>query len=167
MTHLFTSFADEDPVWLFPLAHPIKVEVEDPLLARLNAFLPTWKTHGRPVRAEVTCVEQRVIAVVGHVRGGVSGCGQDALRHEVESACEALHVELAPPLSIWVSESPATWTLFTRAALKKALHTGSVSANAHLVDSTVRTVAALNAGMIVPLVQSWAHVLLPPPIPVS
>lgn len=161
MTPFFPSFAPEDPLWQFPLAAPLEGAQETELLSRIQAFLPTWKTHGRPVRGEVVCVANRVILVAGQVQGGISGCGQDALRHAVEEACAALHVLFAPPLSFWVFSELQGWRLYTRAELKKALLANTLDASALLVDGTKNTVGTLAPDIVVPIAETWASVFLP------
>lgn len=156
----FPTFDTEDPVWLFPLAEVLNAETEAHLLARIEAFLPHWKTHGRPVRGEVICVEHRMIAVAGHVMGGISGCGQDALRHAVENVCAALNVALAPPLTTWVCVETGMWKLYTRTELKKAARSGRIDELTSLLDGTVQTVGAFRSGILSPLGATWAKAFL-------
>jgi len=163
----FAPFSPEDPVWLFPLVHPLDDSTETQLLDTIRAFLPQWKTHGRTVRGEVTSLERRVVVVAGHVAGGISGCGQDALRHAVEAACMSLKTDLASPLSTWVCNAENTWALLSRSELKKAFRTGEYGGHTMLIDGTIRSVGAYRAGGVVPVSTSWAKDFLPAPTPVS
>lgn len=135
------------------------------IVADLRAFVPSWRSHGRPVPAAAADLTPDgfpgvVLAVAAHlspddVNAGVSGCGIDAMQHAVEAAIAASGAHLLPALGVAYHDGEA-WHLVSRPAFRASASAGRVGSDTLVLDLTPATVAELRAGGAVrPAGDAW------------
>lgn len=79
MTHQhFARFSDDARIWVHGFAHPLTAGDTEFIRKKLQAFLPAWKSHGRPVRADYRIVDDRFLITIAECPGGISGCSVDS-----------------------------------------------------------------------------------------
>ena len=157
---LFDALPDAARVWLFPLdrdpADP------DALLGALAGWLPTWQSHGRPVRAQAAVLADRVLAVAALIseadlNAGVSGCGIDAMERTVADALAANGLALAPALGVAYRDGGGAWQQVPRPAFRRLVKAGEAGAETVVLDVTAGTVGDLRAhGVERPAGETWA-----------
>jgi hypothetical protein len=160
---MMTSLPDAARLWLFTLDRTLSDLEADALRSRLDAWLPSWQSHGRPVHAAAAVLEGRVLAVgavisEADMNAGVSGCGIDAMERAVAGALEAEGLALAPALDVtFRDESLETWETAPRPAFRRRVKAGEAGAETVVLDVTVDTVGALRErGVARPAGQTWA-----------
>lgn len=152
---------DAARLWLFALDRQPDGNALPNALADIQAWLPTWTSHGRPVQAEATALEGRVIAVGAaispeEINAGVSGCGIDAMQHAVEAAMERHGLALASALTI-TADTAEGWKTLPRPAFRQLVRSGDADGATRVLDLTLDTVGALRQhGLGRPAAETWA-----------
>lgn len=157
---MFDALPDAARVWLFALDRA----PADPaaLLGRLDRWLPTWQSHGRPVRADAALLEGRVLAVAAVIseadlNAGVSGCGIDAMERAVAEALAAEGLALAPALGVTYRDREGEWHSAPRPAFRRLVRAGEAGPETVVLDVTARTLGDLRArGVARPAADTWA-----------
>ena len=158
---MLDALPDAARLWLFALDRQPDASALASALADVQAWLPTWASHGRPVQAQAEALEGRVLAVGAvispeEMNAGVSGCGIDAMQHAVEAALERHGLALASALSVTV-EAGTGWQTLPRPAFRQLVRDGSADGTTHVLDLTADTVGALRAnGLARPAADTWA-----------
>ena len=156
-----SSLADAARLWLFALDRTLSDAEADALAANVRAWLPSWQSHGRPVRAEVSVLEGRVLAVGAAIseadlNAGVSGCGIDAMERAVADALGRAGIALAPALGV-TFRADGAWRTESRPAFRRRVRAGDADAGTVLLDVTPKTVGALRThGVARPAGETWA-----------
>ena len=137
------SLPDRARVWLFGA----DADLPESVLRDVRAFLPTWSSHGRSVRAEAAVLSERVLAVAAlispeELNAGVSGCGIDAMTHAVEAAFAEADVRQASALAVSFREDGA-WRTVPRPAFRALARDGAVSGETRVLDLTPTTLGDL------------------------
>jgi len=147
---------DDARLWLFALDGPA-----DEVLPAVLAWLPSWTSHGRPVRAGATVAHDTVLAVGAAIspeelNAGISGCGVDAMQHAVEDAARAAGRALLPALLITWEDADGRWQSGGRPAFRRAIAGGDVGPATRVLDLTPTTVGALrHDGVVRPAGEAW------------
>ena len=161
---MLDSLPDAARVWLFPLDRTLGPDEADALRADVAAWLPSWTSHGRPVRAEAAVLEGRVLAVgavisEADLNAGVSGCGIDAMER---AAADALGrggsggVALAPALAVTYRDGSGAWAQVARPAFRRLVREGGADGATRVLDVTAETVGALRErGVERPAAEAW------------
>ena len=158
---MLDSLPDTARVWLFPLDRTLGPDEADALRADVAAWLPSWTSHGRPVRAEAAVLEGRVLAVgavisEADLNAGVSGCGIDAMERTVADALGRGGVALAPALSVLYRDGVGAWAQVPRPAFRRLARGGGADGATRVLDVTAETVGALRErGVERPAAEAW------------
>ena len=153
---------DAARVWLFPLDQTLDAPAADALRQRLAGWLPSWASHGRPVRAAAEVVAGRVLAVgavisEADLNAGVSGCGIDAMERAVADALAAGGVALAPALAVTYRDRDGAWQTAARPAFRRLVRGGEAGPETPILDVTARTVGEVRArGVERAAAETWA-----------
>lgn len=159
---MFDSLPDAARVWLFPLDQTLSASQAQSLRQRLGAWLPTWASHGRPVRAQAEVLAGRVLAVgavisEADLNAGVSGCGIDAMEHAAAEALAAEGVGRAPALGVTARDESGAWQNLARPAFRRRVREGTAGAETPILDVTAETVGVLRQrGVERPAGETWA-----------
>jgi hypothetical protein len=79
MNTLFAAFPDDAKLWVYAFARPLSTEERARVEQELSAFVPSWNSHGAPVRGAFEVVSDRFLLIAGCVDGGVGGCSTDSM----------------------------------------------------------------------------------------
>ena len=158
---MLDALPDAARLWLFPLDRQPDADERTNVLADVRAWLPTWASHGRPVRAEADVLEDRVLAVGAvispqEMNAGVSGCGIDAMQHAVEAALARHGLALADALAVTYRDG-SSWRTVARPAFRQLVRAGKADGTTPILDPTADTVGTLRAnGLARPAGETWA-----------
>ena len=158
---MLDSLPDSARLWLVPLDRTLDAEAADALRQRVAAWLPSWASHGRPVRAEAAVLAGRALAVgavisQADVNAGVSGCGIDTMEHAVDEALAAADVGRAPALGVLARDAAGDWQALSRPAFRALVRDGRADAQTPVLDVTADTVGALRQrGAVRPAGEAW------------
>src|SRR5690606_12061146 len=78
MTDAFVDFTDNAQIWIHGFANSLTDADRQFIEEKLNTFLPSWNSHGTPVRASFQIIENRFLVTVAECPGGISGCSVDS-----------------------------------------------------------------------------------------
>lgn len=158
---MLDTLPDAARLWLFPLDRTLDDAAADALRQRVEAWLPSWTSHRRPVQAEAEVLAGRVLAVGAvispeEMNAGVSGCGIDKMERAVAAALEATSAELAPALGVTYRDANGAWTSVSRPAFRRLVRDGEAGAPTPVLDVTADTVGALRQrGVERPAGDAW------------
>ena len=158
---MLDTLPDAARAWLFPLDRTLDAAEADALRDDLAAWLPTWASHGRPVRAEAEVLAGRALAVgavisEADLNAGVSGCGIDAMERAVAAALGRAGVGLAPALAVTYRDGDGAWAQAPRPAFRRLARAGGADAATAVLDATAETVGALRErGAERPAGEAW------------
>lgn len=153
---MLNALPDDARLWLFAFDGPAAG-----LVPAVRDWLPSWTSHGRPVRAEAQLAHETVLAVGAviapeELNAGISGCGVDAMQHAVERAAADAGRALLPSLLITWQSADGAWHTSGRPAFRRAVAGGEVAPTTPVLDLTPTTLAALRRdGVVRPAGTAW------------
>ncbi len=74
----FSVLGDDSRLWVYPFREPLTEPTRRLVEQTLNGFLPTWASHGAPVRGRFLIYEDRFLLLAGYCPTGMSGCSIDS-----------------------------------------------------------------------------------------
>lgn len=158
---MLDSLPDAARVWIFPLDRTLADAEAEALATRLGDWLPTWKSHGRPVQAAAEVLAGRALAVgavisEADLNAGVSGCGIDTMERAVAEALAAEGLATVGALTVTYRDGD-DWATAPRPAFRRLAQAGEVDGATPILDVTPTTVGALReAGAERPAAETWA-----------
>ncbi len=159
---MLDSLPDAARLWLVPLDRTLDDAEADALTRAVGGWLPSWQSHGRPVRAQAAVLAGRALAVgavisEADLNAGVSGCGIDAMERAVAAALDAQGLGRAPALGVTVRDAEGAWQSVPRPAFRRRVRAGQAGPETALLDVTAETVGDLRArGVERPAGETWA-----------
>ncbi len=149
-------------LWLVPLDRTLDAHAAHALQRSVADWLPSWQSHGRPVRAQAAVLADRVLAVGAAIseadlNAGVSGCGIDAMERAVAQALDTHGIGRAPALGVTWRDADGAWQSAPRPAFRRLVRAGEAGPDTPILDTTAATVGALRAhGAERPAGETWA-----------
>jgi len=161
-SNIFPTLPDDARVWVYAADRPLNEAERQSLTERLHAFLSTWRTHGRTVRAEVAIEEDRFVLIGATVDGGdMSGCGIDASTGALKEAATELGFEWEPLLTVFYRDSEGRVRTLSRQEFRELAKSGQINAATRVFDPTIASIGQLrNQGFERPAGLSWHSRLL-------
>ncbi|WP_420456562.1 hypothetical protein [Rubrivirga sp.] len=153
---------DAARVWLVALDRTLGAGPAEALRQSVAGWLPSWQSHGRPVRADAAVLAGRVLGVgavisEADLNAGVSGCGIDAMERAVAEALDAHGVGRAPALGVTYRDADGAWQSVARPAFRRLTRSGQAGSETTILDVTAATVGDLRAhGVERPAGETWA-----------
>ncbi len=153
---LFPDLPADARVWIFTADRPLRSAESSALLEAVNRFTAQWTSHGRPVPGRAALLDERFLAVAARLPGGVSGCGIDSLVHAVEEAGRSAGLAWLDGLQVvWRGRSGAVQA-GPRAAFRKQVRAGAVTAETPVFLTTLDTLGGLrDGGLERPAGETW------------
>ena len=159
---LLAPLSDAARVWFFPLVRSLTEAEARALLGRVEAWLPTWASHGRPVAASATLDDRRRVLIVAAeispdaLNAGVSGCGIDAMTHAVEAALEAEGLAQLPALNVIYEGEGGVWESASRPQFRALVRAGQAGPQTRVLDLTATTLGEVRRdGVEKDVAESW------------
>ncbi|MDX1438268.1 MAG: hypothetical protein R3284_00045 [Rubricoccaceae bacterium] len=151
--------------WVYVSSNRLSQEQQSSLLKRLDSFIDSWTSHGRPVTAACEIVHNYALIVAAsisedEINAGVSGCGIDKLQNVVDRAEEDLGIKWVEPLTILFRDKTGQFSGASRSEFRSMFATGDVDAETAIFDTTLSTLREVRAhGVLRPVAETWlAHV---------
>lgn len=141
-----TTLPDSARLWTFTASRALAPEEHERLMAKLEAFLAGWDSHGRPVAGAAELREGRLLVVAGHLEAGISGCGIDSLVRAAEEAAEALGFTWLDGLHVAFRAPGGEVEALPRPAFRALVRAGEVTAETPVFMTTLETLGELRQG---------------------
>lgn len=79
MTVSFEHMPPDALLWVYPAGRPLTAQEQHAILQEVEAFLQSWRAHGKPLRAAATIVDDYFLLVAADPHAEApSGCSIDA-----------------------------------------------------------------------------------------
>lgn len=132
------ALPDDSRLWIYPLDRPLEAAEASELGARLDRFIASWQSHGRPVLSGHTLLHQQFVLIAGVIPGGdISGCGIDASVHALTTCGAAMGFGMAGGLAVFFRDEAGHITHLPRAEFRKLARAGAITGNTIVFDTSL------------------------------
>ncbi|MCY4223269.1 MAG: hypothetical protein OXF06_00375 [Bacteroidetes bacterium] len=141
----FPDLSKEAQIWITPVDG--SAEALNKILDQTQAYLTRWTSHGRSIVSSAMLYSDRFLIVAGEIPGGnVSGCGIDALVHEIASIVRTYQAKILSPMFIFYRSQNGEVDYVTRGPFRGMLSQGVISHETHVFNTGIHTLAQLRGG---------------------
>lgn len=141
----FASLPAQARLWIYAADRPLSEAVQNQLLARLDLFLATWKSHGRDVMGAATIYADQFLMLGAYLTNGeISGCGIDASVHQIESLAKDTGFSWASPLLIYYRNAEGEVCITPRNRFRQAIQSLEVNGDTFVFDLALQTIGDLH-----------------------
>lgn len=152
----FPQFADTAQCWVRASDMPLSADQKAELLRGLRSFFESWTSHGRPVQAAATILDDRFLLIAGQIPDAeVSGCGIDKAVSAVEALSAELDISWAAPLAVVFRDAEGALEVVSRRTFKRLAAEGEVSPSTPVYDLSAATLTDLRDGFEAAAGESW------------
>lgn len=153
----FDRLPDDSRIWVFPVQSPLNEEELGAVSDAVTGFLDGWAAHGTPLTGAYRWAEDRFLVVaVDQASVPPSGCSIDSMVRVLKGLESRLGKGLVDHSRVYFRDRDGVIRQGTRAEFKAAAADGRVTAETHVFDTTLTSLAAFREGRLeVPARQSW------------
>ncbi len=162
----FEQLANASRLWIYPCSRELNTTEIAFVSKQITEFLESWTAHKRELETGWQLVHQQFIMVgVDERRMAASGCSVDSLVRFLKQ----LETELACPIvgtasAVFYRSSDGCVRAVDRAAFKKSVQAGEVTAETIVFDNTILTVGDFRgSNWEIPFADSWHRQAFPAP----
>ncbi len=141
----FSDFPDETRLWVYGFEHPLDSYRTRIVCQELKTFLPTWVSHGTPVRGAFEVLFDRFILLAGYCSQGISGCSIDSSIRKIKGLSryqlDALNRSL-----LFYRDREGKIQSSDRAFFQARVRSGTVTPATMVFDTTLQSLGQLRAG---------------------
>lgn len=147
--------SDRSKIWIFPAARPLSASEKSALEGRLQSFFAKWASHGAPVPAAGSVVDEQFVVVAVDESLAPSGCSIDALFREVKDIEKELEIPLLDSARVFARKNDRILS-YTRQEFRREAAEGIIERTTEVYDTTVETLEEIRSGhWRRPAEQSW------------
>ncbi|MBO6577385.1 MAG: hypothetical protein JJ896_18065 [Rhodothermales bacterium] len=146
MTHFskISRLPQEARLWLYACDRVLTPSEQDFVMTRVQAFMDTWTSHGRPVLAAAELIEGRLLGIAAVVEeADISGCGIDKSVHILEGIGRAMDFRWMTGLSIAYRTDKGEVQVVERPEFRALVAAGRVLGTTPVIDLSLTQVADL------------------------
>ena len=141
----FSDLSKEAQIWITPVDG--SAEALNKILGQTQAYLTRWTSHGRSIVSSAMLYSDRFLIVAGEIPGGnVSGCGIDALVHEIASIVQTHQGKILSPMFIYYRSQNREVDYVTRGQFRDMLSQGVISQETHVMNTGLYMLGHLRMG---------------------
>lgn len=144
----FDRLSDQASLWIYGFEQPLHDDTRAVVERKLDAFMPTWNTHGVPVRAAYTIACDRFVLIAGESEDGVSGCSIDSCVRNFKELRDEHSIDALNRGIVFFRNEANEVTALDRAAFQVAIDDGRVTGATIVFDLTLRSLGDLRAGRL-------------------
>jgi hypothetical protein len=165
----FSNLPGDARLWIYTADRALTETEQADLLARLAPFLTTWTSHQRPVTAEAALLHDRFVLLAANIPGGdISGCGIDKSVHALEAVAAEAGFAWLPALAVVYRGADGSIQHATRAAFRRLVRQGDVTAETIVFDPSITSVEAWRGDTFeLPAAKAWHATVFRIPQPVT
>jgi hypothetical protein len=139
----FSELPSSARLWIFPAERTLMPDEEETFLARIDAFLDGWTTHGVPLTCARDWRYSRFLLV--GVDEAASGCAIDAMTHVLKDVGRDLGVSFLDRAPILYKKGDGV-RRSSRAEFKAMVEAGEVDLDTVVFDNSISRLFQLEAG---------------------
>ncbi len=151
----FAQLPDRAELWVYGFARPLSPDEQQLVRERVESFLPSWVSHGAPVKASYQLVEDRFVLLAAVCSSGISGCSIDSS----VGMFKQLQVEGLDALQralVFYRDPDGKIQSLPYHDFQQRVDNGDLGPQTPVFDTTVRSLADLRRGAFeLPFAQSW------------
>lgn len=155
--NIFDNLPGDAPIWIYSADRPIDPAHQTRMLEALSKFFSTWQSHGRVLTGRATIAFDRFLIVAGYLpEGDPSGCGIDAMVHELQRLASEYGYEWVSPLDVHFRTDDGSVAAASRPEFRRLVRSGRVNGSTVVFDTSIRTLKELREeGLARPATESW------------
>ena len=152
----FAGFGDEDRLWVYPFREPLSGTPTVLLGQTLSGFLPTWVSHGAPVKGRFLIHEDRFLLLTGTCPTGISGCAIDSSVENFQALRDQHGLDGLDRSLVFFRDTEGSILAEHFLDFQKLASSGRILPDTPVFDTTITTLAELRAGGLEkPFRDSW------------
>jgi hypothetical protein len=149
------NFCPASRVWIYQGHRPFTPTEATQIIALLQSFVQSWKSHGTPVKGFGSLfLDQFIILMADETTSDVSGCSTDSSVQLIRQVEQQTGVRLFDRLNLAFFIDEAV-QLIPMAQLPAALDSGSVNPETTFFNNTIQTKQELETKWMIPMKNSW------------
>jgi hypothetical protein len=150
------NIQDSDRIWVYQ-ANRFLTEAEIELIQTSgNAFVASWATHGKPLRAEVSIVYNLfVIVSVDEEQAKASGCSIDKSVNWISTLGRDLHIDFLDRMQIAYKDEHSIVRILPMNEFEQLAADGQIESSTLVFNNLVFSGKELNNSWNIPASESW------------
>ena len=152
----FEHIQDSDRIWIYQ-SNRFLTDAEVGLIqSSVNAFVASWATHGKPLRAEVMIVHNAfVIVSVDEEQAKASGCSIDKSVNWISTLGRDLHIDFLDRMQIAYKDEQNTVQIIPMKEFELLASNKQIESDSLVFNNLVFTGNELKCAWLIPASESW------------
>ena len=152
----FSVFGDDSQLWVYPFREPLTEPTSRLIEQTLNGFLPTWVSHGDPVKGRFVIHEERFLLLTGDCSAGISGCAIDSSVQNFKALRDQHGLDGLDRSLVFFRDTEGRILAQHFLDFQKLTSSGRILPDTPVFDTTITTLGELRAGDLEkPFRDSW------------
>ena len=148
-TDLFPNLPGDSDVWVYMASRFLSDKDSAELTSLLAQFASEWSSHGRKVDSGFEVIDKQLVVLGANIPGGdISGCGIDKSLQVLSDFSRTRDFQWVDSLSIVYRNSESELSVESRAGFRTRVASGEVTADTVVVDTSLRLLDSVRAGML-------------------
>ena len=156
MEKAFEHIQDSDRIWVYQ-SNRFLSEVEIELIQKSgNAFVASWATHGKPLRANVAIAHNLfVIVSVDEEQAKASGCSIDKSVNWISALGRELHIDFLDRMQIAYKDGQNIARILPMNEFEQLAADGQIESSALVFNNLVFNGKEFRSAWNIPASESW------------
>ena len=152
----FSVFGDDSRLWVYPFREPLTERTSRLIEQTLSGFLPTWVSHGAPVKGRFLIHEDRFLLMAGTCPAGISGCSIDSSVENFKALRDQHGLDGLDRSLVFFRDTEGRILAEHFFDFQKLTSSGRILPDTPVFDTTITTLGELRAGGLEkPFRDSW------------
>lgn len=156
VSQIFDDFLPESQLWVY-IASARLTDVQTNELQNLSDdFVGSWKSHGTPVRARYSCIDNQVLLFAADANYlSPSGCSLDSLSGHIKNLGNRFGIDFFGRLSVLVWQPDHTLSNVPISAFKAGIQSGIYTPDTYIFDHSMHQCADLKSHTNIEAGHTW------------
>jgi hypothetical protein len=154
----FDQLPDSARIWIFQSSARLTDVAAEDLQRVTESFVENWTAHQAALHGAVIIVDHRFLVVaVDEEITGASGCSIDKLSQFMRGREQAMNVKWFDRLLVSYKDANGDAHQCRLSDIEEKLHSGELSGETPVYDTTVENVGAFRSRFIIALKNTWLN----------
>lgn len=142
----FSALPDKAQLWVYGFRNPLSAAQKRIIKGRLEAFLTSWSSHGRPVNGAFDFYGDHFVLLAGWLSDGISGCSIDESVRQFRLMKDEEGLDGLDRSLIYYRDAASKIQAVPYLQFQKVLDSGSLTAESPVLDTTIQSLGELRDG---------------------
>ena len=142
----FAQFSETSRLWIYGFQNPLGAPHRQQIAETLQAFLPSWASHGAPVEGAFAIAEDRFVLLAGQLGDGISGCAIDSSVRCFTQLRDHYGLDGLDRSLVFYRDTASAIQAVSFFDFQHLVDDGTITSGTRVFDNTIDTVGQLRQG---------------------